>query len=456
MQMLLRGMKELWRYPSAIVGMFIIVLLVGVSLYAVIAIPYSEALRLWRGGEEATRYNPENAPPAWIDLFTSQRLARTIATRSQEEGTRTESPVGEGMSRVEIVLPFNYEYDTFPTDLILYARFAPPAELEELVRPRYSLEWRFPDGTAFSVVENRRMRVSDTYRISQDGMLRGRLPGRVAPHVGLLADINLLPDPAGRVPMKGAYEAVVSAELPEGSTFEIELVVHGQVHGLFGTDSRRRDITVAILWGAPLALVFGILATIGASVSTFVLAGIGTWFGGWVDALFQKVTQVNIILPFLAILIMVGQLYSRSLWVMLGLIVLFNIFSAAMITYRAMFMTAKTAPFIEAAKAYGAGNFRIIFRYLLPKMVPILLPGFVLAIPTFVFLEASLAVIGLGDPVLPTWGKLIFDARITGALYKGFYYQMVQPAVLLMFTGLGFALVGFSLDRVFNPRLRSV
>jgi len=455
MRMLLRGLKEMRRYPSAIIGMTILGVLICVSLYAVIAIPYSEAIRLWRGGEEAVRYNPQNAPPVWTDLFSGQRLARTIAVRG-EDGTTHVEPIGDGMSRVEIVLPFRFDYDTFPSELMLRARFTPPPELEETVRPRYSMEWRFPDETSLDVVTNRMIRVTDTYRISQDGMLRMRLPGRVAPHVGLLADLDLVTTPEGRVPLQGAYEAHIVTEVPEGSKFEAELILYGQVHGAFGTDSRRRDITVAVLWGAPLALIFGVLATIGANVSTFILAGIGTWFGGFVDALFQRITQVNIILPVLAILIMVGQMYSRSLWVMLGLIVAFSIFSAAMITYRAMFLTAKSSPYIEAARAYGAGNFRLIFRYLLPKMVPILLPQFVIAIPTFVFLEASLAVIGLGDPILPTWGKLIYDARITGALYKGFYYQMVQPAVLLMFTGLGFALVGFSLDRVFNPRLRSV
>jgi peptide/nickel transport system permease protein len=93
---------------------------------------------------------------------------------------------------------------------------------------------------------------------------------------------------------------------------------------------------------------------------------------------------------------------------------------------------------------------------LLPRIVPVLLPTFVLVVPVFVFLEASLAVLGLGDPVLPTWGKLIYDARAADALYKGYYYWVLEPAVLLMVTGFGFALVGFALDRIFNPRLRTM
>jgi peptide/nickel transport system permease protein len=113
-------------------------------------------------------------------------------------------------------------------------------------------------------------------------------------------------------------------------------------------------------------------------------------------------------------------------------------------------------PYIEAARAYNAGDGRIIIRYLLPRIIPLLIPALVTGIPSYVFLEASLAVLGLGDPVLPTWGKIIQDAEFNGALYKGMYYWVLQPSALLMITGLAFAVLGFSLDRIFNPRLRGV
>lgn len=290
--------------------------------------------------------------------------------------------------------------------------------------------------------------------ISQDRGLLAQLG--VAPEVGLFSDWTIAVPQHQRVPVNGRYELVVQTEISEGEDFDGKLVVYGRVHGLAGTDHRRRDLTVALLWGAPLALAFGLVAAVGSSLSTFVLAGIGTWFGGKLDALFERLTEVNMIIPMLPILIMVGQFYSRSLWLMLGLIILLSIFSAGMKTYRAMFLQAKEAPYIEAAQAYGAGNMRIVFRYLLPRIVPVLLPTFVLIVPTFVFLEASLAVIGLGDPILPTWGKIINDAQGQGALYKGYYYWVLEPAVLLMLTGFGFAMVGYALDRVFNPRLRTL
>ncbi|HSL29167.1 MAG TPA: ABC transporter permease subunit, partial [Anaerolineales bacterium] len=125
-------------------------------------------------------------------------------------------------------------------------------------------------------------------------------------------------------------------------------------------------------------------------------------------------------------------------------------------TYRAIFMQSKESGYIEAARAYGASSGRIIFSYLVPRMIPLLIPALVSSVPTFVFLEASLAFLGLGDPVLPTWGKVIQAAFVDGALYRGLYYWVLEPAVLLMLTGLGFAMLGFALDRVFNPRLRDI
>jgi len=153
---------------------------------------------------------------------------------------------------------------------------------------------------------------------------------------------------------------------------------------------------------------------------------------------------------------MVGVFYSRSLWLILGVTVLLSIFTGSIKSYRAVFLQVKESMYIEAARAYGASNLRIIFRYLIPPMIPLLIPSLVSAVPSFVFLEASLAVLGLGDPVLPTWGKIINDAETNGALYKGYYYWIVEPAALLMITGFGFAMLGFALDRIFNPRLREV
>ncbi|PIZ26433.1 MAG: ABC transporter permease, partial [Chloroflexi bacterium CG_4_10_14_0_8_um_filter_57_5] len=242
----------------------------------------------------------------------------------------------------------------------------------------------------------------------------------------------------------------------QDSNIDAEFVFYGQVYGLAGTDHLRRDLMVGLLYGAPIALAFGLLAALGTSLLTMIIAAVGTWYGSWVDELIQRITEVNMVLPFLAILIMVGTFYSRSIWTILGVTILLSIFSGAIKSYRAIFLQVKESAYIEAARAYGASDARVIFSYLIPRMIPLLIPGLVSAVPAFVFLEASLAVLGLGDPSLPTWGKIINDAWLSSALYRGYYYWILEPAILLMITGLGFAMLGFALDRVFNPRLRGL
>lgn len=446
---MLRTLRELRRYPSAILGIFIIGFLIGLAIYTVVAIPYSRAIDLWRAGPGTWDENPRNAWPAWLDFFTSKKLPRTIIADLRKAEVR-EQRSGD-RKKVELVLPVEFTYDDFPSEITLYLQVVGMAPG---TRVRYSAEWENPLGQRVELGVNRSIRGSHSYFISQDPKIMAALgaPGEYA----LFSDVNLRLPAAQRTVLQGTYRLYLQAELPQEAKLEGRLIVYGRIHGLAGTDHLRRDLTVALMWGAPVALAFGLLAAFGSVLSTFVLAGIGTWFGGWVDGLFQRLTEINMIIPMLPILIMIGQFYSRSLWLMLGVVIALSIFTGALKTYRAMFLQAKETPYIEAARAYGASDFRLIFRYLLPKMVPVILPSLIMLIPGYVFLEAALSVIGLGDPLLPTWGKIISDARTQQALYKGYYYWVIEPALLLMLTGFGFAMVGYALDRVFNPRLRTL
>jgi peptide/nickel transport system permease protein len=440
--------KEFARYPSAITGLVIIMALVILAIYTVVAIPYKQGISLWRGGEDIWIENPRNARPSWVNFFSRSRLPETLVVSTEQGAAKKERSLPGGLRSVDIALPFDYQYDGFPSEINLFLK----AEFKER-RPYVSLFWLTPDGRRIALGE-RSVRAAERYSISLDRHLSQRV-GRRPPEVALLAR----PDAAveNAVPIKGRYQLQIEGLLfePE-SNIEATLVVYGQVHGLAGTDHRRRDLMIALLWGTPVALAFGFLAAVGSTLTTLSIAAIGVWFGRWIDATIQRITEVNAILPILPILIMIGIFYSRSLWVMLGAIILLSIFSLGIKTYRSILLQVKEAPYIEAARTYGTGHFRIIFRYMIPRIIPVLIPQFVTLIPSFVFLEAGLAVLGLGDPVLPTWGKVVNDAYANGALYKGYYYWVLAPSAFLMLTGAGFALVGFALDRVFNPRLRTI
>jgi len=445
MKTLQRSIQELLRYPSAVAGLVIILVLIGISIYAMVAIPYDEAIRLWRGGEEEWYQNPRNVPPEWINYFTKNDLPRSFVLSSQDGSAEKVVAAGAQGSTMTITYTFDFPYDDFPQELILYFS-AMYAEKQ----PYVTIVWLTPDGREISVAKFSIGR-SHTYRFSQDASLRRKLGGKWSVQTALFAN----PDEETPVPMKGTYTLkVIGITFEADSDLDAKLVMHGKVAGLAGTDHRRRDLMVPLLWGTPIALAFGLLAALGTTVTTMVIAAFGVWYGGWVDEIIQRITEVNMVLPFLPILMMIGAFYSRSIWLILGVTILLSIFGGTIKNYRAIFLQVKESPYIEAAQAYGAGNWRIVFRYLTPRIIPMLIPQLVVLVPGFVFLEASLAVLGLGDPVLPTWGKVINDALSNGALYQGLYYWMLEPAVLLMLTGLAFALVGYSLDRIFNPRLR--
>lgn len=448
MSVVREAFKEITQYPSAIAGLAIIAALIALAVYTVIAIPYSEGLSLWRGGEDIWVENPRNARPSWVNFFSRKRLPETLIVATSEGAMKGARPLPGGLRALETSLAFDYRYNDFPSEINLFLK----AGFKEK-RPFVSFFWVTPDGRRISLGE-RSVRAADRYSISLDRQLSQRL-GRRPPQIGLFAPADAIAEVSA--PVEGKYQLLIEALFFEAeSNLEAKLVVYGQVHGLAGTDHRRRDLTVALLWGTPVALAFGFLAAVGSTLTTLVIAATGVWYGKWVDAVIQRLTEVNAILPVLPILIMIGIFYSRSLWVMLGAIILLSIFSLGIKTYRSILLQVKEAPYIEAARTYGTGNFRIIFRYMIPRIVPVLIPQFVTLIPSFVFLEAGLAVLGLGDPVLPTWGKVVNDAYANGALYKGYYYWVLAPSVFLMLTGAGFALVGFALDRVFNPRLRTL
>ncbi|MCP1676475.1 peptide/nickel transport system permease protein [Natronocella acetinitrilica] len=438
-----KGLLELRKYPSAVAGMLIIAFLVALSVYTVIAIPYTQALDLWRGGDH-WRLHPSNAAPAWVDTITRGGQARTTVVSIAD--TSMEQELFEGGRQVRIPLEIDYGYRGFPSEMNLFLR-ARGHDREPFVR----MTWVTPDGREIAL-GGRRIAREDRVSISQNLTLERRL-GHV-PHIGLLKQPDSGPEPQV---LQGRYQLVLEAVIfDDEATIDGDLVLYGQVHGIAGTDHQRRDLLLALLWGTPVALAFGLIAAVGTTITTLVIAAVGVWFGGLVDAVIQRLTEINMILPLLPILVMVGTLYSTSIWLMLGIVVALGIFSAGIKMYRAMLLPIREAAYIEAARAYGASDTRIILRYMIPRILPVLIPTFVTLIPTFVFLEASLAVLGLGDPVLPTWGKVLNDAQAQSALYNEQYYWVISPAILLMLTGLGFAMLGFAMDRVFNPRLRSV
>lgn len=435
--------REVLHYPTAVVGLLIIALMLATTANTLLTLPQDVAVSQWRATTEIPEL-PRNARPAWLNFFAREKQPVTIISKSQDgDAVKQVAQLGS-LTEVTITHTVDYQYDLFPPDLIVSFQtgFASKA-------PHVFMQWITPDGREIRLGQLS-PRNNEVYQINNDSRVMRRLGG-LPPHQGLFAN----PDQEELTVLKGEYQLVVDGVLfEEDAQLDSQLIVYGQLYGLAGTDSRRRDLAIPLLWGMPIALYFGFLAAGATTLLTLIIAGFGAWYGGWLDGLIQRLTEINLVLPLIPILAMATLLFTLRIWEVLGVAVLLSIFGSNIKTYRAIFLQARQAPYIEAAQAYGTGNARIILYYLVPRLLPVVIPQLVLLVPYYVFLEATVAFLGLGDPFLPTWGKLINEAHASNALLNGQYYWILQPAFLLLVTSFAFAMVGYALERIFDPRLQ--
>ena len=260
------------------------------------------------------------------------------------------------------------------------------------------------------------------------------------------------PGSAQPTPLKGTYQLEVKSLLFEAEAdLQPQLVLLGQVYGVAGTDYWRRDLIVPLLWGMPFTLIIGFLGTLVTLLIAMLLPAIGVWYGGWLDSFIQRLTEVNMVLPGLAIAVLAHALFGVHIWIVLGIVVLLNAFGAPIKTFRSALLQAKEAPYIEMARSYGAGNFRIIMHYLVPRVLPVLIPQLVALVPSFIFLEATLGLFNIKSDY-PSWGRVIYEGLARGGLY-GSPFWVLEPISLLLLTGFAFAMLGSALERNFNPRI---
>ena len=348
------------------------------------------------------------------------------------------------MRDILITYEFDYPYDGFPQDLVLYFDH----HYEEK-RPFLTLTWFTPDGREIELGNSSLLSNQEKYSLANDEKLARKLGG-----IPVMQALFANPGIEEPMAVRGTYIMQLSSLVfEEDADSDAEFVLYGQLYGLAGTDHRGRDLMIPLLWGTPVALAFGLLAALGISFATMGIAAFSTWYGGWVDRFIQWITEVNMVLPAFPILLMVFNYYSMRLWTILAVTILLSIFGASVKTYRSIFLQVKEAPYVEAAKAYGASNLRIINLYLVPRIVKVLIPQMIILIPTYVFLETTLAYLGMSDPVLPTWGKVIREALAHGGL-SGDYYWLIEPFSLLLLTAFGFLILGYSMERIFDPRMR--
>ncbi len=241
---------------------------------------------------------------------------------------------------------------------------------------------------------------------------------------------------------------------------EFSLLITGTCYGLMGTDYKGRDLAEGLFYGFPIALTIGLLVALASTVIGVVAGLFSGYYGGFIDELIQRSVDVMGSIPLLPILILVAQSIAKTyvgedkpiimLTAIFTVLIVFS-WGGLAIIIRSMTLSIKSELYVEAAKAVGASNLRIISKHILPQLVPYIAASLVYSTPNAILTEAGLSVLGVRHG-FPTWGNILADARLNGTISQ--WWWVLPPGFLIALVSLTFVLLGLALEKVVEPRLR--
>lgn len=446
--------KEIWKEFSrnsiGLVGIGILVVLFYMSIAAFIAIP-AETFKEWNDPASWLTY-PKSALPVWVNYFLSDKIPEHMILKPQESYQHSGN-----VSVVTDVFTVDYEYDSFPSDFVYqYSVRYTGAPLVQLSVTR-------PDGLSSTLMSTSlpysyNETMFNGMLFSTDDSMKKNLENNISfsfPVTAIPSQNLVFSDHDQNKALKGPY--VFKAKIyeidgniiPDQSTF----VLGGKAYGLMGTDELRRDLAVGILWGTPLALFIGITVSIGSVMLGLVYGVFAGFKGKTTDEALMRFNDIIYAMPALPLLIILAVTIGNSIFLIVGFLVIFGWVGIAKVS-RSMAMQIKTLQYIEASKLMGQKDFKIIFKHVLPQLLPYTFASIAISVPAAITTEAGLSFLGLGDPTFPTWGQILHDASVYGAAERGLWWWILPPGIMIAITGLAFVFIGHAMDAIVNPKLR--
>ena len=220
----------------------------------------------------------------------------------------------------------------------------------------------------------------------------------------------------------------------------------------FGTTDVGRDIFSQVILGTRTALIVGILAAI---LTTFVGSTLGIisgFYGGIVDSIIMRIVDFFYAIPFIPFVIVLSAVLKPSMWNIILAVTLLSWRTVARLV-RSQVLSISKRPFIKAARVSGAGNIRIMFKYILPNVIPIILLEMAFMVNWAIMAEASIAFLGFGDPNKQSWGQILHYSFVTGNSRNAWWW-MGPPGLAIVLLLLSIFFLARALEEVVDPRLR--
>ena len=488
------------------IGIGLILFFVVVSIYALVAVPRNFP-DLWNNVKYWEKY-PKTVPPSWVSHF-GVPVAPFVDVVLSNGTTRLylEPKQVGSVTLFGVVQTFSFNYtlpaDAFPQGVLIYAVNVTnetlrtprgPLSPKDITVIPYVFLYR-PDGLVLLLNSPDPVTLADLAKVRKPIRFSDKTVGLQLVEYYNKRGINMTqtyaqnnaarlafgeydPDTGKIKPLKGTYTIeVVFTYLARGvdprllvrginagtvGVQSVEGVVQGSAYGLMGTDDKGRDLYEALLYAFPIELLIGFVAAVLNVVIGVVVGVVSGYYGGWVDEVIQRTIDIISNIPVLPILVLIGAALQRegvSGWGMLWVIILFLVilgWGYLALVVRSMTLSIKSEPYIDAAKAIGASNARIILRHVLPQIIPYAMAALVFNVPGAILTEAGLSVLGIRHN-LPTWGTVLALARdyiSSGGGNYNIWWWILPPGLLMGLMSVAFVFLGLAMETVVEPRLK--